>query len=170
MCVCVWYFCKQSPDGDIIDCVHISKQPAFDHPFLKDHKIQVIFVSAFASNSHYLFAYVLAYYVFKQMNPSTTPELLFEENKVSKKPKLERINPVTQLWHQNGVCSEGTIPVRRTKKEDVLRASSVKRYGKKKHRTVPLPRSADPDLANQSVHQVDFLILLPTCLLLSFLV
>ena len=32
---------KQSPDGDIIDCVPITKQPAFDHPFLKDHKIQV---------------------------------------------------------------------------------------------------------------------------------
>lgn len=31
----------QSPDGDIIDCVPISHQPAFDHPFLKDHKIQV---------------------------------------------------------------------------------------------------------------------------------
>uniref|UniRef100_A0A0D9VAV9 Neprosin PEP catalytic domain-containing protein n=1 Tax=Leersia perrieri TaxID=77586 RepID=A0A0D9VAV9_9ORYZ len=30
----------QSPDGDIIDCVHISKQPAFDHPLLKDHTIQ----------------------------------------------------------------------------------------------------------------------------------
>lgn len=34
---------KQSSDGDIIDCVHISNQPAFDHPFLKDHKIQVCF-------------------------------------------------------------------------------------------------------------------------------
>lgn len=32
---------EQSPDGDIIDCVHISHQPAFDHPYLKDHKIQV---------------------------------------------------------------------------------------------------------------------------------
>lgn len=32
---------EQSPDGDIIDCIHISHQPAFDHPFLKDHKIQV---------------------------------------------------------------------------------------------------------------------------------
>ncbi|BAS97237.1 Os06g0278000 [Oryza sativa Japonica Group] len=30
----------QSPDGDIIDCVHISRQPAFDHPLLKDHTIQ----------------------------------------------------------------------------------------------------------------------------------
>jgi hypothetical protein len=33
----------QSPDGDIIDCVPISNQPAFDHPYLKDHKIQVHF-------------------------------------------------------------------------------------------------------------------------------
>ncbi|WVZ49259.1 hypothetical protein U9M48_000633 [Paspalum notatum var. saurae] len=31
----------QSPDGDIIDCVHISKQPAFDHPMLKNHTIQM---------------------------------------------------------------------------------------------------------------------------------
>ncbi|KAB8102097.1 hypothetical protein EE612_033330 [Oryza sativa] len=30
----------QSPDGDIIDCVHISRQPAFDHPLLRDHTIQ----------------------------------------------------------------------------------------------------------------------------------
>jgi hypothetical protein len=32
---------EQSSDGDTIDCVDISQQPAFDHPFLKDHKIQV---------------------------------------------------------------------------------------------------------------------------------
>ena len=32
---------KQSPDGDIIDCVHINHQPAFDHPFFKNHTIQV---------------------------------------------------------------------------------------------------------------------------------
>lgn len=32
---------KQSPDGDMIDCIPIRKQPAFDHPYLKDHKIQV---------------------------------------------------------------------------------------------------------------------------------
>ncbi|XP_074579065.1 uncharacterized protein LOC141835571 [Curcuma longa] len=27
-------------DGEVIDCVDIYKQPAFDHPLLKDHKIQ----------------------------------------------------------------------------------------------------------------------------------
>lgn len=85
------------------------------------------------------------------MRPNYHPEGLFDENKVSAKPK-ER--PITQLWHQNGRCPEGTIPMRRTKKDDVLRASSVKRFGRKKHRTVPQPRSADPDLINQSGHQV----------------
>lgn len=31
----------QSPDGDTIDCVHKKKQPALDHPLLKNHKIPV---------------------------------------------------------------------------------------------------------------------------------
>ncbi|XP_077210233.1 protein neprosin-like isoform X3 [Tasmannia lanceolata] len=30
----------KSKDGDVIDCVHISQQPAFDHPYLKNHTIQ----------------------------------------------------------------------------------------------------------------------------------
>ncbi|WZZ61554.1 hypothetical protein YC2023_061661 [Brassica napus] len=30
-----------SPDGDIIDCVWIYDQPAFDHPLFKNHTIQV---------------------------------------------------------------------------------------------------------------------------------
>ncbi|KAJ0020600.1 hypothetical protein Pint_31442 [Pistacia integerrima] len=95
----------ESPDGDIIDCVHMSHQPAFDHPYLKDHKIQ--------------------------MRPNYHPEGLFDDNKVSVKPK-ERTNPIKQLWHVN-----------------------VKRYGKKKHRSIPIPqpKSADPDLINESGHQ-----------------
>lgn len=87
------------------------------------------------------------------MRPNYNPEGIFDENKMSSGPN-ERTNSITQLWHMNGKCSEGTIPVRRTKKEDVLRASSVKRYGKKKHKSIPKPRSADPDLINQSGHQV----------------
>lgn len=92
-----------------------------------------------------------------QTRPTYHPEGLFDENKVSEKPK-ERTNPIIQLWHANGRCPENTIPIRRTKEDDVLRASSAKRYGKKRHRTIPQPRSADPDLINQSGHQV---ILLP---------
>ncbi|KAL8529030.1 hypothetical protein ACS0TY_006482 [Phlomoides rotata] len=116
----------KSPDGDIIDCVHISHQPAFDHPFLKDHKIQA--------------------------RPDYNPDGLFVEKKMSREPN-ERTNSITQLWHMNGKCPADTIPIRRTKKDDVLRASSVKRYGKKKHRSIPKPRSAEPDLINQSGHQ-----------------
>ncbi|KAL8211359.1 hypothetical protein R6Q57_005796 [Mikania cordata] len=117
----------QSPDGDIIDCVHISHQPAFDHPFLKDHIIQ--------------------------MRPNFHPEGLYDENKVT----IKRENTINQLWHVNGMCPEDTIPIRRTKEEDVLRASSIKRYGKKKHTSFAMsrniPKSADPDLVNENGHQ-----------------
>uniref|UniRef100_A0A2P2KGH7 Uncharacterized protein MANES_03G087500 n=1 Tax=Rhizophora mucronata TaxID=61149 RepID=A0A2P2KGH7_RHIMU len=115
----------QSPDGDMIDCVRMANQPAFDHPFLKDHKIQ--------------------------MRPSYLPEGLFAESKLSSQSK-ESTNPFGQLWHLNGKCPEDTIPIRRTKRDDVLRASSIKGYGRK-NGNVPKPRSSDPDLINQSGHQ-----------------
>ncbi|XP_044973424.1 uncharacterized protein LOC123440951 [Hordeum vulgare subsp. vulgare] len=28
-------------DGDVYDCIDVNRQPAFNHPFLKDHKIQM---------------------------------------------------------------------------------------------------------------------------------
>uniref|UniRef100_A0A452ZPN1 Neprosin activation peptide domain-containing protein n=1 Tax=Aegilops tauschii subsp. strangulata TaxID=200361 RepID=A0A452ZPN1_AEGTS len=31
----------RSPDGGIMDCVHISQQPAFDHRPLKKHTLQM---------------------------------------------------------------------------------------------------------------------------------
>lgn len=33
-------------------------------------------------------------------------------------------------------CPEGTIPVRRTKEQDILRASSIRRFGRKIKRPV----------------------------------
>ncbi|MCL7036387.1 hypothetical protein MKW94_021042, partial [Papaver nudicaule] len=43
-----------------------------------------------------------------------------------------RISESFQLWTFNGeTCPEGTIPIRRTKEEDILRASSVNKFGKK---------------------------------------
>ncbi|RAL43050.1 hypothetical protein DM860_009832 [Cuscuta australis] len=113
-----------SPDGDIIDCVPISKQPAFDHPFLKDHKIQ--------------------------MRPEYQPEGLMG---LEKEGSGERTIPVTQLWHMNGHCPEGTVPIRRTNKEDVLRASSVKKFGKKKHKSSPLPMDTGLGSGGASGHQ-----------------
>lgn len=88
------------------------------------------------------------------MKPNYHPEGLFDDNKVSAPKSNEKEMHIPQLWHRYGKCTEGTIPVRRTKEDDVLRASSVKRYGKKKRTSVPLPKSAEPDLINQSGHQV----------------
>ncbi|CAA7399286.1 unnamed protein product [Spirodela intermedia] len=115
----------QSPDGDIIDCVHLHHQPAFDHPFLKNQTIQ--------------------------MRPAFFPEGMYEETR-AKASSSQRVS-IAQPWHLNGRCPENTIPIRRTRRDDLLRASSVKRYGKKKHRSIPKPTSADPDLVNESGHQ-----------------
>nr|XP_010923377.2 uncharacterized protein LOC105046489 [Elaeis guineensis] len=106
----------KSPDGDIIDCVHISHQPAFDHPLLTNHTIQ--------------------------MRPSFYPLGLYDENKVASKMEP---SSVSQLWHQNGRCPEDTIPIRRTRKDDMVRATSAERYGNKRHRTIPNPTSAQPN-------------------------
>ncbi|XP_010523377.1 PREDICTED: uncharacterized protein LOC104801736 [Tarenaya hassleriana] len=94
-----------SPDGDIIDCVLMADQPAFDHPLLKNHTIQ--------------------------MKPSFHPEGVNE-------PKAK-----IQLWHMNGKCSENTIPIRRTTKEDLLRANSIENYGIKTHKNIPKPQSSN---------------------------
>ncbi|GFQ02301.1 hypothetical protein PHJA_002374100 [Phtheirospermum japonicum] len=119
----------KSPDGDIIDCVHISHQPAFDHPILKNHTIQ--------------------------MRPSYHPEGLFSEKKKmgqnEKGPK-----PISQLWHVKGKCPVGTIPIRRTRKDDLLRATSIKKYGTKNKKSIARPTSADapePDIVTQNGHQ-----------------
>lgn len=84
------------------------------------------------------------------MTPNFHPDGVFGQNKASSKKKQS----IPQMWHMNGKCPAGTIPVRRTKKDDLLRASSIKEFGKKKHKTIPKPRSADPDLISQSGHQV----------------
>ncbi|KAE8716555.1 polygalacturonase [Hibiscus syriacus] len=89
----------QSPDGDIIDCVLLHHQPAFDHPRLKGTK------------------------------PLDPPE----------RPSGVNRNGMGaddfQLWSMSGEsCPEGTIPIRRTTEADLLRASSVRRFGRKRPR------------------------------------
>ncbi|XXG48485.1 hypothetical protein AAC387_Pa02g2919 [Persea americana] len=78
----------KSGDGHIIDCIDIYKQPAFDHPLLKNHTIQ--------------------------MRPSNYDS---EKMKASSKQ-------VEQLW-QNRRCPEGTVPIIRTQKSDILRKISL---------------------------------------------
>ncbi|KAL2346524.1 hypothetical protein Fmac_000524 [Flemingia macrophylla] len=91
----------KSEDGDIIDCVDIYKQPAFDHPALKNHTIR------------------------------TVPDFLLKSQN-SKTIKSSDSEPeVFQTWQKSGSCPEGTVPIRRILKEDLLRASSLQRFGRK---------------------------------------
>ncbi|KAK7857577.1 hypothetical protein CFP56_017130 [Quercus suber] len=109
----------KSPDGDIIDCVDIKKQPAFDHHLLKNHTIQ--------------------------MRPGSYPKgFLFKGSNVSSNSKPK----ITQPWHLNGRCPQGTIPIRRTTEEDLLRASSVANYGRQKY----------PNDDNNAIHEYATLI------------
>ncbi|MQL96428.1 hypothetical protein Taro_029104 [Colocasia esculenta] len=117
----------QSPDGDIIDCVHVSHQPAFDHPFLKNHTIQ--------------------------MMPAFHPEGLYDQNKVRTNSGQKKNSAITQMWHLKGRCPKNTIPIRRTKRKDILRASAVKKYGRKKHGSIPKPISAGLDMFSENGHQ-----------------
>ncbi|OMO86609.1 hypothetical protein COLO4_21020 [Corchorus olitorius] len=86
----------KSEDGDIIDCVDIHKQPAFDHPALKNHTIQ--------------------------LKPSFD---LPQENLTTKNEQ------VYQIWQRSGSCPEGTVPIRRIRREDLLRAASLDDFGRK---------------------------------------
>ncbi|KAF3447499.1 hypothetical protein FNV43_RR12685 [Rhamnella rubrinervis] len=92
----------KSDDGDIIDCVDIHKQPAFDHPALQNHTIQM-------RPSFHL----------KSETPNT-------KNKASPQSQV-----VAQTWQRNGRCPNGTIPIRRIRSQDLLRASSLESFGKK---------------------------------------
>ncbi|KAJ4970219.1 hypothetical protein NE237_003318 [Protea cynaroides] len=64
-----------------------------------------------------------------QMEPSYYPAFETMENK---KPEIQRAIEASQLWRKSGSCPEGTIPIRRIRKEDLLRASSLEDFGRKK--------------------------------------
>ena len=67
-----------------------------------------------------------------QMRPSIQPSGMYGEV----------ARPFTQTWNQNGEkCPDNTIPIRRTKEEDVMRATSLTTFGKKTHDRSPHPHS-----------------------------
>ncbi|KAF5748412.1 hypothetical protein HS088_TW04G00366 [Tripterygium wilfordii] len=89
-----------SEDGDIIDCVDINKQPALDHPALKNHKIQL------------------------------KPSISFPTEDKSIKNECSS-SVIFQTWQKSGSCPEGTIPIQRTRREDLLRVDSLEQFGRK---------------------------------------
>ncbi|KAL6639879.1 hypothetical protein ACP70R_022474 [Stipagrostis hirtigluma subsp. patula] len=93
----------QSPDGDLIDCVPFHLQPAFDHPEFKGRKF---------------------------LDPPERPK---NDTFTAAGGGSSRAGEVVaQAWHATGEeCPEGTVAIRRTTEKDLLRASSLRRYGRK---------------------------------------
>lgn len=64
-----------------------------------------------------------------------------------------KTNMVTQHWTINGKCPKNTIPIRRTRREDILRAKSLKEYGRKYTNNIPQPQPTNSTNANAQ-HEV----------------
>ncbi|KAG4954248.1 hypothetical protein JHK87_039842 [Glycine soja] len=80
--------------GYIVDCIDINKQPAFDHPLLKYHKLQ--------------------------RKPSFQKSI--GKTTVKKSPTR------SLLGLQKDQCPIGTVPIRRTTKDDLIREKSFLNY------------------------------------------
>ncbi|KAK8957854.1 hypothetical protein KSP39_PZI000578 [Platanthera zijinensis] len=123
----------QSPDGDTIDCVHGHRQPALDHPLLKNHIIQRV----------------------APKKPS------FSGRRPAIAGNSTASRRAWQSWHHVGSCPKGTIPIRRSSVDDVLRAKSLFHYGKKQNRRRPpitavtaATRTANaPDIVSGNGHE-----------------
>ncbi|KAJ7958326.1 Protein of Unknown Function (DUF239) [Quillaja saponaria] len=106
----------KSEDGDIIDCVDIKKQSAFDHPALKGHKIQM----------------TPTYDPTLERRAATKARSKTTSNKMKQMHEESSMIVTSQVWQKSGTCPEGTIPIRRIRKKDLLKAHSVEDYGRKK--------------------------------------
>ncbi|XP_010420609.1 PREDICTED: uncharacterized protein LOC104706154 [Camelina sativa] len=120
-------FTIQSPDGDVIDCVHKRKQPALDHPLLQHHKIQKA--------------------------PKKMPKMMGSDD-VNKEEAANVLEGAWQMWHVNGTrCPKGTVPIRRNTMNDVLRAKSLFDFGKKRRSIHLDQRTEKPDALGTNGHE-----------------
>jgi hypothetical protein len=124
---------EQSIDGDTIDCVPRHEQHALDHPLLKNHKIQL-------APPHWPAA---------SRAGAASPS-----NSTGARARARRT--AWQTWHHAGHCPRGTVPVRRTTADDVLRGRrSLFHFGRKRHRRDRAPRAANaPDVVTGNGHEV----------------
>ncbi|RWV83244.1 hypothetical protein GW17_00055182 [Ensete ventricosum] len=118
--------CMQSPDGDLIDCVPSHLQPAFDHPKLRGLKpwvCDIFRIEAVTDQVLRRWFDAISTVVGRLQDPPERP----------KGYSLSSIVDASfQAWTISGEsCPEGTVPIRRTTREDILRASSVQRFGRK---------------------------------------
>lgn len=88
-------------------------------------------------------------------------------NTTSTSGSEEYLRGAWQAWHKKGQrCPKGTVPIRRSKLQDVLRANSLYDFGKKRHRRggVPLAgqRSNAPDVVSGNGHEVCIFVCRPS--------
>ncbi|KAE8732084.1 hypothetical protein F3Y22_tig00002237pilonHSYRG00209 [Hibiscus syriacus] len=116
-----------SPYGDIIDCVLLHYQPAFDHPQLKGQQ--------------------------QPSDPPERPRAYEAEGTMNMGTEEEHV----QLWRMSGeTCPEGTIPMRMTREEDMLRASSVRRFGTKPRRGIRRDSTSNGHEGRVTQHAVGY--------------
>ncbi|XP_028803284.1 uncharacterized protein LOC114758415 [Neltuma alba] len=73
----------------------------------------------------------------KRLNKPAVRSIKMRPTFYPKRSNFSQSNPIAQLWHQSGNCPKGTIPIRRTTKDDVLREDSIRQFGKKINQTIP---------------------------------
>ncbi|MCL7032728.1 hypothetical protein MKW94_006476 [Papaver nudicaule] len=83
--------------GVNVDCIDINKQPAFDHPLLKSHVVQ--------------------------LRPSSRPKDPSSKSSSWSSSRLQQ--PWENVNLGSYACPEGTVPLRRTIKEDLIRAKPI---------------------------------------------
>uniref|UniRef100_A0A0D9V1V2 Neprosin PEP catalytic domain-containing protein n=1 Tax=Leersia perrieri TaxID=77586 RepID=A0A0D9V1V2_9ORYZ len=112
----------ESPDGDVIDCVAAHLQPAFDHPRLRGQR------------------------------PLPPPPLRPRGHNNNETAAGDSAG-AAQLWAASTgeSCPDGSVPVRRTTEADVLRASSVRRFGR-----VPTARVRRDSVSGGHEHAVGY--------------
>ncbi|XP_035831044.1 uncharacterized protein LOC110876003 isoform X2 [Helianthus annuus] len=122
-----------SEDGDVIDCVDIYKQPAFNHPALRNHIIQMSPTKVLKSD-----------------------ETMVKEKLDGTKKKGTATTTTSQIWQKSGSCPKGTIPIRRIQKNVINNNGHV--YGRKqpsepRYQETTLENTTN-SLANHSVSEV----------------
>ncbi|XP_048444563.1 uncharacterized protein LOC103929669 [Pyrus x bretschneideri] len=123
----------KSEDGDTVDCVDIYKQPAFDHPALQNHKIQLHLTELIEHLIVYIFCEgfrcdlcVLMFYDWKinEVNyvlqitpnfreastpsPSSSPSPSASNHVQNDHNSSQQV--LSQIWQRSGSCPDGTIP------------------------------------------------------------
>lgn len=92
----------------------------------------------------------------KKQEEEETTEASKSNNPSNKNSEI--LKSAWQIWHRNGTtCPKGTVPIRRSSVDDVLRAKSLFDFGKKQ-RKIGLDRRADaPDVVSGNGHEVRYL-------------